>query len=114
MRHTEHSQARRLVTHMCVQGYGVLPGIRYAGASYFSLDVSLPVRGSFGRSMETVLRDSRAINILIEEPVHPVIAVEIHCPRHVLFHDSFEVFSGSGLVIECLAIILHHVFEKMI
>src|SRR6266436_2275390 len=31
--------------------------------------------------------------ILIEEPVHFVVTVEIHGASHVFFHDPFEIFS---------------------
>ena len=114
MRYAERSQADRFVTHVCIQRHRVLPRIRHARASQFSLDVGLAVGSSLDRSVEAVLRDPRAIYILVEEPVHLVVAVQIHAAGHVLFDDGFEVFGGGRLVIERLAVVLHHVLEEML
>src|SRR5260370_11118337 len=104
-------EADRLVAHVCVQRHGVLPCLRHARTSELSLDVGLAIGSSLDRRKETVLWDSRTADILVEEPIHLMIAVDIHTASHVLFHDGLEVLGGACLAVSGHTILLHHVLR---
>ena len=42
-----------------------------------------------------------------------MISVEIHASGHVFLNDAFEILRGGRLVVECLAIVLHRLLEKV-
>src|SRR6266851_5943531 len=48
--------------------------------------------------MKIILRLSDSVDVLVEEPIHPVVSVSIHRLCHVFFHDRFEVFGGRRLI----------------
>ena len=55
-----------------------------------------------------------AVNVLVEEPVHFVIAFEIHTGGHVFFDHRLEIFGGGRLAAVGVDEILHHGFELLI
>src|SRR5712692_925118 len=102
------------VAHMHIKRNNIFPGFRHAGACQLGGHAGLSVRRRGERGVKTVLRDTRPVDVLVEEPVHFVIAVQIHVARHVLIHNGLEIFGGCRLVVESLAIVLHHFFEEVI
>lgn len=47
-----------------------------------------PFGSAFGSGMKSVLGHSGAVYILIEEPVHGVVAVQVHGPDHMFFNEG--------------------------
>ena len=70
---------------------------------------------AIGCSVELVVEfiggELGAVDVFVEEPIHFVIAVEIHLLGHVFFDDGFEVFRGGGPTAIGVDEILHHGFE---
>src|ERR1035438_3178994 len=108
------SHAQNLVADVGVDRENILPIVWYTAARELTGDGALAIWRWRDGGVKSVLRYSGTVNILVKEPVHLAVPIQIHISGHVFFDDGLEVFGGSGLVIERLAIVLHGFLEYMI
>src|SRR5437588_3117478 len=61
--------------------------------------------------LQLVVGEVGAVHVFIEEPVHAMVAVDIHVGRHVLFHHRLEILGAGGAVGVGGGEVLHHRLE---
>ena len=63
---------------------------------------------------EAVAGNFRSVDILIEEPIHLPVVIQIHLLRHVFFNSALQILSRHILVVMRFNEILHHRHETLV